>query len=100
MSEEVAWNSKYVLGIETIDKQHKHLFELANRVFQLEDNDKKEDIRELLLEFSNYMSTHFKDEEEYMDSIDFPELEYHKKLHQSIIDTLADIVKNVKSIHL
>lgn len=98
MEEIVPWSAKYSLGIKDIDEQHQHLFELANRVFKLSDDNEKEDIKELLVEFSEYMKTHFKDEEEYMRSIKFPELEYHQKLHENIIDTLSNVVKEVSSI--
>jgi len=98
MPEEVQWENKYCLGIKKIDDQHKHLFELANQVFKLEEDNSKVEIRELLVEFSEYMKTHFKDEEEYMKSIDFPELQYHKKLHEDIVQTLSNISKDVTSI--
>jgi hemerythrin len=98
MYDEVKWSNRYSLHIDEIDEQHQHLFELANRVFRLSEDNDKHDVKELLSEFSDYMKTHFKDEEAYMESIGFPELEYHKKLHQNIIDTLASIVKDVSSV--
>ena len=98
MAQEVLWLNKYLIGVDKIDEQHKHLFFIANKVLELKEDNSKKEIRELLVEFSSYMDTHFKDEEEYMKSIGFPELEYHKKLHQNIVDTLADIIKHVKSI--
>ena len=41
---------------------------------------------------SDYMRVHFQDEEEYMLSIGFPELEEHKQLHKDIIENLAQII--------
>ncbi len=98
MSDSVVWTSKYSLDINKIDEQHKHLFELANRVFNLENDNLKSEVRTLLVEFNEYMKTHFSDEEEYMESINFPELEYHKKLHARIIEHVNNIIKETKSI--
>ena len=92
-SQKVPWDDRYKLGIDRIDTQHEKLFELVNRLFELEDsNSNKEELRSILYEFSDYMKTHFHDEEEYMSMIDFPELEEHKKLHQEIIDSLTQII--------
>jgi hemerythrin len=98
MSDSVVWTSRYSLDINKIDEQHKHLFELANRVFRLPDDNSKSEVRTLLVEFNEYMKTHFRDEEEYMESINFPELEYHKQLHSRIIDHVNGIIKETKSI--
>ena len=98
MIEKIQWMKKYELGIDEIDLQHEYLFELANSVCLLHDDNTKENIRELLHEFHDYTLIHFKDEEAYMKSINFPELEYHKKLHENIVETLNNVIKESGSI--
>ena len=44
------------------------------------------------------MEEHFSEEEAYMESIDYPLLDQHRKLHQDIIDSIANILKQKKSI--
>ena len=92
-NQKIPWDNAYSIGIKLIDTQHKHLFDLVNKLYVLEGNSNiKEQIRQILYEFNDYTVTHFKDEEEYMASISFPELENHKMLHKAIIETLAKII--------
>ena len=91
--QKIPWDDRYEIGIEMIDYQHKKLFDLVNRLYYLEDTGSyKEDLRVILYEFSDYMQTHFKDEEEYMLSISYPALEEHKQLHKEIIEYLSQII--------
>ena len=95
MQDKLLWDDAYSLGIEEIDTQHKHLFEIANRIFTLKSSSKvKEDIRDILYELSDYVKEHFKDEEDYMSSINFPYLEDHKQEHQKIIGIVGSILDN------
>ena len=65
--EKVHWENAYSVGIKDIDKQHKKLFELVNKLYDLNDNANiKEEIRDILYAFSDYTKVHFKDEEDYM----------------------------------
>ncbi len=92
-NQKIPWDDRYSLGIEMIDTQHKKLFYLVNKLYDLEDgHDNREELRVILYEFSDYMKTHFGDEEEYMLSINYPLLEEHKELHSDIIENLSQIV--------
>ncbi|MEE6565838.1 hemerythrin domain-containing protein, partial [Campylobacter coli] len=57
----------------------------------------KDDIKALLADFFNYMKDHFNDEEKYMKLIGYPGLEEHKKIHKEIIQSMIDLIKNIKS---
>ena len=92
-NQKVPWDNEYKIGIEMIDTQHEKLFNLVNRLYDLEDSsNNKEKLRTILYEFSDYMKVHFTDEEEYMESINFPYLKEHKQLHADIIESLAKII--------
>lgn len=92
-NKKIPWDNRYEIGIETVDEQHKKLFDLVNKLYELEDGkDTKEELRTILYDFSEYMKVHFKDEEDYMSSIKFPLLFEHKQLHREIIDALAQII--------
>jgi len=52
------------------------------------------------MSLSEYMKNHFKDEEEYMQSIKYPALEEHKQLHQDLIDKLAETVKSSSKLSI
>lgn len=98
MYESVKWISKYNIGIDSVDEQHRSLFELANKFFSLNEDDSKDEFKKLIYEFNNYLAVHFKDEEEFMESIGYPDLENHKKLHSNIIERGLDVLKTSATI--
>lgn len=72
-------------GIEQIDKEHRYLFELLNRVHTLVSTDYQEDyygnIKEIIAELDNYAEQHFAHEEAYMEQIRDPELILQRSQH-------------------
>lgn len=100
-SEKVPWNDEYKLGIESIDTQHERLFALVNRLFEAEEHHtSREELRDMLYAFSDYMNTHFKDEEEYMSSIGYPGLLEHKQLHNELVNYLTSVIKTPGKINI
>ncbi len=70
------WDDKYSVGNNGIDKQHKKLFELAKKSYiYANKNISREDIRNIITEFFEYMKEHFRDEEIYLELIEYPYLE-------------------------
>lgn len=93
------WSGSYSLHHEKIDAQHQELFRLANCVEALDaKTTTKETLATLLKEFFAYMREHFKDEEVYMQSLGYPRLEEHKKLHENIVDAMTTLLKETKGI--
>ena len=68
----------YLTGIPSIDEEHARLFEIANEVYDLlEDElvtDKYDRIVEMIDELRAYTKTHFANEEAYMERIGFPHI--------------------------
>ncbi|QOY55538.1 hemerythrin family protein [Candidatus Sulfurimonas marisnigri] len=99
INDELKWNNVYSVGIESIDTQHKKLFEIVNRLFAIENtSDKTEEIKKILYEFSDYMRTHFDDEEKYMLSIGYPDIKEHILLHQNLVESLASVMNTPADI--
>jgi hemerythrin len=98
VSEQIQWSGKYLLGIEKVDAQHEHLFELVNSILSLHDDNSKENVKELLHDLREYMGTHFEDEQTYMRSIDYPDYEGHKKIHEGFVLKLNDVIRESGSI--
>jgi len=95
----IEWDERFSLHHELLDKQHQELFELANAAQKLDPNNaNKEELGRLFKEFYDYMAKHFKEEEAYMQSLDYPLLEKHKKFHESIIDGMTKILKEKKGV--
>ena len=98
MYEEVSWITSYNIGIDGVDKQHEELFELSNSFFKLSEDGSVSEFKKYVYEFNKYMAVHFKDEESYMESIGYPELEAHRRLHQNLIDSITKVLKESSSI--
>ena len=92
------WDNSYSVHNSKIDEQHKKLFELAAKVEKISDKSVcKNEVKELLAEFFNYMKDHFNDEEKYMHMIGYPDLEEHRKIHKEIIQLMINLIKDIKS---
>ncbi|MCM0647693.1 hemerythrin family protein [Clostridium swellfunianum] len=91
----IKWKEDYVLGIEIIDEQHKKLFEIAERAFNLLKDefrtDKYDAIIEILGELKDYTVFHFKSEEDYMMSIGYRKVLSHKVYHNDFIETINNV---------
>jgi hemerythrin len=89
------WKQDYVVGVEIIDTQHKKLFEIGNRAYELLKDkfrtDKYDEIISILTELKDYTIFHFKTEEEYMMSIGYKKFFSHKVYHNDFIETINNI---------
>jgi len=90
------WKDNYELGVPSIDAQHKELFRRVESFLQVlrsKDswNDKIPKINETLDFMKRYVVEHFRDEEEYQRSIDYPGYEYHKQLHAGMVDYVKEV---------
>ena len=93
------WSERFSLHQEILDDQHKELFRLANLVRNLNiKTTTREKLGSLFKEFFYYMEHHFKEEEAYMQSIEYPYLEQHHQFHQSIIDGMTKILREKKTM--
>lgn len=90
----IEWTTNLAVGVNSIDDQHKKLFDMANQLFEAGKNNKtKEFISEMLNFLDDYTRKHFKDEEAYMQSINYPGLADQKKLHVDFIAALVNLKK-------
>lgn len=91
----VTWEDKYAIGVESIDEQHKELFEIANRIYDLLKNDlitdKYDSIIEIIEELKNYTIYHFEAEEEYMKNIGYKKLLSQKVAHNDFLEKMESI---------
>jgi len=95
------WKDNYELGVPHIDAQHKELFKRVESFLQvLRSKDKWEDkipkINETLEFMKRYVVEHFRDEEEYQLSIDYPGYKFHKQLHDDMVNYVTEVSKRYK----
>jgi hemerythrin len=103
------FKDEFRTGIDSIDNEHRKLFEIADRAYTtLMDDfipDKYDYIMEILKELSDYAVFHFHNEEEYMIKIQYKKLISHKAEHLEFIEkisgyNLTDIDQNQKNVIL
>jgi hemerythrin len=94
----VIWQDNFNLGMPDIDDQHKSLLDLINQVWNavVSKAPVREQIR-LVEELERYTISHFAAEEAFLKSIDYPEFEQHKALHEAFVKRVADEKANLAS---
>lgn len=90
------WKDKYELGDTLIDTQHKELFarvEAFMGTLRAAESweDKVKQVNETLEFMKVYVVEHFRDEEAYQRSIDYPGYEAHKKIHVDMVNYVLQV---------
>lgn len=81
------WDESLTLGDAMIDRQHKSLLDLINRVDVVRNSpDMDKEIMNALTGMYLYAKEHFFDEEALMDRLDYPERQIHMALHKDFVD--------------
>jgi hemerythrin len=91
----ITWKDEYNLGIEKIDEQHRYLFAIAGRVYELLRDDfsidKYDKIVSIINELKEYTVYHFRFEEDYMRSIGYKKFLSHKVAHDDFVARINSI---------
>ena len=84
MGNHLLWNEHYNIGVPIIDKEHKKLLSILNKLFDFGQKEEKSHFacQEAIKYFKDHAIQHFADEETYMASIGYPGLEAHKRIHR------------------
>lgn len=89
------FSEKYMTGIELVDDEHRHLFEIIKETNDVINatylHDKYDEIMRLLAELKDYTESHFHDEEELMLRINYPHINSQKHAHSAFIEKLVNI---------
>ncbi|MDF2882228.1 MAG: hemerythrin-like metal-binding protein [Clostridiaceae bacterium] len=94
----ITWKNDFLVGIDEIDEQHKKLFEIANKAYELLKNDfyvdKYDRIIAIIEELKDYTVFHFNFEEEYMMKINYKRFFTQKIQHDSFIKKINEMNLN------
>lgn len=92
------WEEDFSIHNDDIDSQHKVLFNLAHKAYNMANNHiNPKELKQVLGEFFEYMKVHFNDEEQYMRQIGYPKLDEHIELHKYIVQELKTTIKTIHS---
>lgn len=102
MGNQLVWNERYNLGVEVIDKEHKRLFKILSKLFDLGEQEEKNQwvCQEAVKFFKSHALQHFADEEKYMDSIGYEGAAMHRRTHKNFREiTLPALEKELAVTH-
>ncbi|MBQ4331211.1 MAG: hemerythrin family protein [Spirochaetaceae bacterium] len=92
----IKWEKKYELGIPLIDKQHRHLVELCNKLRRdLKDFSSQEGIdwhvslANTLKELASYTQEHFSTEEKLMKACNYMDYDIHRSQHIKFVEQVT-----------
>ncbi len=79
----VEWSDDLLLGIPEMDEQHKQLIAILNQFYDaVERGEREEGILSLFEGADRYADHHLSSEEKFLESIQYPELDAHRALHE------------------
>jgi hemerythrin len=97
------WYNKYSVNNEELDRHHKKLYNIFNRLYDncshTENNNCVKPILEELLSYADY---HFKAEEKYMDDTGYKDIVNHTQMHCYFIERVIEMqqVENMNDYNL
>lgn len=85
MEKQLVWQDRFNIGVDFIDREHKKLFSILNRLFASRKLDGKSQwaCQEGIKYFRDHAMKHFTEEEAYMASINYVGFETHRRLHDN-----------------
>ncbi len=92
------WQDRFNIGVELIDREHRKLFSILNKLFSYDGTDSKSQwaYQEGIKFFKGHAMKHFAEEEVYMASIGYEGYERHRHLHDTFRKkTLPEIEKEL-----
>lgn len=89
---------KFSVHVDAMDKEHIQLIAYMNKLYQLH-NDKASTpvLQKSLDELVKYTLKHFADEEAYLATIPYPQIDIHKKIHKDLVERLGGHVNKFKA---
>ena len=98
---EIIWNDSYSVNNAVIDAQHKEWIAIYNkldRILLQGNNDEVSTAAANALQaMQDYAHYHFRQEEQYLQKIHYPDLVAHKRLHTDFDDQLYGYNKNLRN---
>ena len=89
----ILWTETLSIGHESIDTDHRSIFDTANRLQAeiLEEEPEHSIVGEVLVELIEHTGGHFEREEALMQSIGFPHLATHRREHALLMRKVNDL---------
>ncbi|QHI69464.1 bacteriohemerythrin [Tichowtungia aerotolerans] len=93
--EKINWTDKFNIGHPEIDRQHRQLIEMLNRLTGTPDvTTSSETVSDILHNMTQYAQIHFRTEENLLKTVEYPDLKAHKKEHLAYRKKIVDLCKH------
>ena len=90
------WKEEYAIGSPEVDRQHQELFRrLEQLIAAVQEEQTPDALNETLMFLSDYVNTHFADEEQLMEQSGYPGLAGHHAQHEGFKEELALLIQEV-----
>ena len=87
----IKWDSKYEVHVKKIDRQHRKIVDILNKLYDLQEiAADSQKIEKIFDDLRNYIVEHFKTEEEYLKKIECDGFDRQKEEHNAFIDTICN----------
>lgn len=92
----IVWSPQLAIGNDKIDNEHKQLIRIANAFLRaLNGGRDKSEFTRLLHELREYTVLHFNNEEEFMRTINYPDLAEHMDRHAELKRKVKDFQRDL-----
>ena len=88
------WKEEYSVNVMDFDAEHKRLFDLGTKLYdlvKLKNMDIYDEILTVLGELEDYTLEHFEHEESLMEQHGYPEVDEHKSHHMAFVNKLKEL---------
>ena len=90
------WNDKLDIGVDQMNDQHKIILQYMNTLYDDFQADKSFSTLKYTLDYlKDYTVKHFKEEEDYMESIQYEGIKSHKLIHEKLLKTFSEHYENI-----
>jgi hemerythrin len=87
----INWTDNFLVGVEEVDRQHRHLVDIVNRLHDaMQMGGKSRDVLRVLDDLVNYTKYHFAAEERQMQMAGYPKLAEHRRKHESMVAKVGE----------
>lgn len=100
MGNQLVWQDRFNIGVDIIDKEHRKLFSIMNRLLSFSEQEMKSQwvCQEGIKYFKGHALKHFSEEETYMASIEYAGFETHRRIHDHFrLNTLPALEKELEA---
>jgi hemerythrin-like metal-binding protein len=87
----INWTNDFLIGVDEVDRQHRHLVDILNRLHDaMQTGGKSRDVLRVLDDLVNYTKYHFAAEERQMQTAGYPQLAEHRRKHEAMVAKVGE----------